>query len=122
LAAEKIWPSRSTWEICQKQGGDMRRVIRSNAELQAICLRSLKTCPGFERVSEILIQPRTAHAGGANWTLAAVRPRVDNEALRGARATIDRLQRSYQLSAMDSSAESRAVDRRGDQCSRALQQ
>jgi len=75
----------------------MRRTIRSSTELQEICLRSLKACPGFERVSEILIQPRTARAGGANWTLAAVKPRVDNDSLRGARATIDHLQRSYQL-------------------------
>jgi hypothetical protein len=105
-----------------KQGGDMRRVIRSNTELQAICLRSLKACPGFERVSEILIQPRTAHAGGANWTLAAVRPRVDNEALRGARSIIDRLQRSYQLSAIDPPADGIAINRRGDQSPSALQQ
>lgn len=79
----------------------MRRMIRSNAELQAICLQSLKACPGFERVSEILIQPRTSCSGGANWTLAAVKPRVDNTALRGARATIDYLQRSYQLPGAD---------------------
>jgi hypothetical protein len=83
----------------------MRRVIQSSAELQAICLQSLKTCPGFERVNEILIQPRNACSGGANWTLAAVKPRVDNDALRGARATIDLLQRSYQLDAADVEAE-----------------
>jgi len=71
--------------------------VRSSSELQAICLRRLKACPGFERVSEILIQPRDARPGGTNWILAAVRPRVDNDALRGARATIDHLQRSYRL-------------------------
>jgi hypothetical protein len=79
----------------------MRRVINSNTELQAICLQSLKACPGFERVNEILVQPRNPCSGGANWTLAAVKPRVDNDALRGARATIDRLQRSYQLGTAD---------------------
>jgi hypothetical protein len=83
----------------------MRRTIHSNAELQAICLQSLKTCPGFERVNEILIQPRSPCAGGANWTLAAVKPRVDNHALRGARATIDHLQRSYQLGTAEVRAE-----------------
>ena len=79
----------------------MRRMTRSSVELKAICLRSLKSCPGFERVSEILIQPREPCHGGANWTLAAVRPRVDNDALRGARETIAHLQQSYQLRAQD---------------------
>jgi hypothetical protein len=83
----------------------MRRIARSNVELKAICLRSLKTCPGFERVSEILIQPREPCQGGANWTLAAVRPRVDNDALRGARETIAHLQQSYQLRNQDGAPE-----------------
>lgn len=87
----------------------MHRVVRSSVELQAICLRRLKACPGFERVNEILIQPRTVHAGGANWTLAAVRPRVDNDALRGARETIDHLQRSYQLAAGEPRGENLAT-------------
>jgi len=89
----------------------MYRVVTSNAELQAICLRSLKACPGFERVNEILVQPRTVCAGGANWTLAAVRPRVDNDALRGARATIDRLQRSYQLPTLEARSKGFAMMR-----------
>ena len=75
----------------------MTREIRSNTELQSICLQSLKVCPGFEHVNEILIQPRETLQGGPNWTLAAVRPRVDNKALRAARAIIDMLQRSYEL-------------------------
>jgi hypothetical protein len=87
----------------------MYRVVASSTELQAICLRSLKACPGFERVNEILIQPRAVCAGGANWTLAAVRPRVDNEALRGARATIDRLQRTYQLPSLEVRSKSFAM-------------
>ena len=86
----------------------MHRVVRSS-ELQAICLRSLKACPGFERVNEILIQPRTVYAGGANWTVAAVRPRVDNDALRGARQTIDLLQRSYKLAAAEIRGENLAT-------------
>jgi hypothetical protein len=76
----------------------MARESRSNAELQTICLQSLKACPGFEQVNEILIQPRETVLGGPNWTLAAVRPRVDNKALRSARDVIDMLQRSYDLS------------------------
>ena len=79
----------------------MMREIRSSGELQAICLKTLKSCPGFEQVNEILIQPRETTEGGANWTLAAVRPRVDNKVLRGARETINMLQRSYQLNATD---------------------
>lgn len=83
----------------------MRRMVRSSVELKAICLRSLKSCPGFERVNEILIQPREPCSGGPNWTLAAVRPRVDNEALRGARETIAHLQQSYQLRSQDGAPE-----------------
>ncbi|MCI0599651.1 MAG: hypothetical protein L0Y60_09035 [Beijerinckiaceae bacterium] len=75
-----------------------RRRLRSPADLQQICLWTLKQCPGFERVNEILIQPRNGIAGSANWTLAAVRPRVDNHSLRAARETIGRLQQTYQLS------------------------
>ncbi len=77
----------------------MQREIRSSAELEAICLQTLKQCPGFERVDEIVIQPRPPVEGGANWTLAAVRPRVCNDVLRGARETIDELRRSYDLDA-----------------------
>ena len=75
----------------------MRREICSSVELQGICLRSLKTCPGFEHVSEILIQPRETFGEGTNWTLAAVRPRVSNNVLRAARGTIEMLQTSYEL-------------------------
>ena len=76
----------------------MEREIRSHAELRDICLRALKSCEGFERVDEILIQPRAAPSGGTNWTLAGFRPRVGNAALRGARDAIDQLRRSYELS------------------------
>jgi hypothetical protein len=76
----------------------MQREIRSHAELREICLRALKSCEGFERVDEILIQPRVA-PGGSNWTLAGFRPRVGNAALRGARGAIDRLRSSYELNA-----------------------
>ncbi len=79
----------------------MTREIRSGTELQAICLKSLQACVGFEHVNEVLIQPRESTQGGANWTLAAVRPRVDNRALRQARETIDMLQRSYELCSED---------------------
>jgi hypothetical protein len=80
----------------------VRREIRTSAELQEVCLRTLKKCPGFERVDAILIQPRDNSAcekseGAANWTVAAVRPRVDNRSLRGARETIGFLQQTYQL-------------------------
>ncbi len=75
----------------------MSREVCSSTELQSICLRSLKQCPGFEHVNEILIQPRESLEGGTNWTLAAVRPRVDNKVLRGARSTIQMLQTSYEL-------------------------
>lgn len=75
----------------------MSKEVCSSTELQGICLRSLKTCPGFEHVNEILIQPREPLAGGTNWTVAAVRPRVSNNVLRAARSTIDTLQRSYEL-------------------------
>jgi hypothetical protein len=83
-------------------GENIRREVRSSVELQDVCLRTLKQCPGFERVNAILIQPRDNSArdkseGAANWTVAAVRPRVDNQVLRGARETIGRLQRTYQL-------------------------
>jgi hypothetical protein len=72
---------------------------RSSVELQEVCLRTLKQCPGFERVNEIMIQSRdSAAAGSANWTLAAVHPRVDNHSLRAARETIGYLQQTYRLS------------------------
>jgi len=78
-----------------------RREVRSSAELQEVCLRTLKKCPGFERVDEILIQPRASGEGFANWTVAAVRPRVDNRFLRGARETIGFLQQTYQLNPVE---------------------
>ncbi|HEY8031530.1 MAG TPA: hypothetical protein VIF02_03870 [Methylocella sp.] len=70
---------------------------RSSAQLQEVCLQTLKKCPGFEQVNEILIQPRVAVNGSANWNLAAVRPRVDNRSLRAARETIGFLQQTYRL-------------------------
>ena len=82
-------------------GTYMTREARSSSELQTICLEKLKACPGFENVDEIAIQPRDTIEDGANWTLAAVRPRVDNKMLRAARGTIEMLQRSYQLHAAD---------------------
>jgi hypothetical protein len=75
----------------------IRHEVRSSAELQEVCLRTLKQCPGFEQVNEILIQPRDNAGGSANWTVAAVRPRVDNRSLRAARATIGFLQQTYRL-------------------------
>ena len=78
-------------------GEAIRREARSSAELQEVCLRTLKQCPGFEQVNEILIQPRDNAEGSVNWTLAAVRPRVDNRSLRAARETIGFLQQTYRL-------------------------
>jgi hypothetical protein len=78
-------------------GDTIQREVRSSAELQEVCLRTLKQCRGFERVDRILIQPRDNAEGFANWTLAAVRPRVDNRSLRAARETIGVLQQTYQL-------------------------
>ena len=75
----------------------MTREVCSSSQLQKICLAKLKTCPGFEHVDEILIQPRETLQGGTNWTLAAVRPRVHNNVLRAARGTIETLQKSYEL-------------------------
>jgi hypothetical protein len=91
----------------------VRRELRSSAELQEVCLRTLKKCPGFERVDAILIQPRDNidnPEGAANWTVAAVRPRVGNEFLRGARETIGLLQQTYQLNPAE--AQAHAIKRR----------
>lgn len=82
----------------------MARSACTSMELQGICLSSLKACPGFEHVNEILIQPRECFEGGTNWTLAAVRPRVSNNVLRGARGTIEMLQKSYELLASEAAA------------------
>lgn len=79
----------------------MVRKVCNSAQLQGICLDELKSCPGFEHVSEILIQPRETLEGGTNWTLAAVRPRVSNTVLRAARSTIEMLQTSYELTAAE---------------------
>jgi hypothetical protein len=79
----------------------MTRETRSCTELQAIILQSLKVCEGFEDIHEVSIQPRDHYEGGTNWTLAAVRPRVDGKILRNARETINYLQRSYELDAAD---------------------
>jgi hypothetical protein len=90
----------------------MNRETRSFAELQAVCLDTLKQCQGFERVNEVLVQPRESFAGAANWTLAAVRPRVDNNALRAARGTIDFLQKTYMLNEAEAVAAAQASRRR----------
>ena len=79
----------------------MSRKICNSMQLQGICLDKLRTCPGFEHVSEIMIQPREIFEGGTNWTLAAVRPRVPNTVLRAARSTIEMLQTNYELHAAD---------------------
>jgi len=79
-------------------GEIIRREVRSSVELQEVCLWTLKQCPGFERVNKIMIQPRDSGEGSANWTLAAVRPRVDNHSLRAARETIGLLRQTYRLS------------------------
>jgi hypothetical protein len=84
---------------------DMNRETRSFAELQAVCLRALRQCQGFEMVNEVLVQPRENSLGAANWTLAAVRPRVDNNALRAARGTIDFLQKTYWLDEAEAAAQ-----------------
>ena len=78
-----------------------RREIRSSAELQEVCLQTLRQCPGFERVDAVVIQPRDSVEGAANWTVAAIRPRVDNRYLRGARETIGFLQQTYRLSPLE---------------------
>jgi hypothetical protein len=77
----------------------MQRELRSHSQLRDICLRTLKSCEGFEQVDEILIQSRDPRAGGPNWALAGFRPRVANDALRAARGTIQMLQCSYALDA-----------------------
>ncbi len=94
-------------KLCDDRIGQetlMKREVCSSVELQGICLRSLRACPGFEHVSEILIQPRETLGGGTNWTLAAVRPRVSNNVLRAARGTIEKLQMTYELVAGEISA------------------
>lgn len=82
------------------------REVCSISSLQGICLQSLKQVPGFELVNEVSIQPRDSLEGGANWTLAAVRPRVGNQVLRDARGTIQMLQTNYELTPEDASARS----------------
>ena len=89
----------------------MTREVCSSSKLQTICLQSLKQCVGFEHVHEILIQPRESLEGGTNWTLAAVRPRVDNNVLRAARSTIEMLQTSYALT--DAELQNKQTRRRG---------
>jgi len=104
-------PSYSGWMRSAMTAETVRREVRSSAELQEVCLRTLKKCPGFERVDAIVIQPRDNIEGAANWTVAAVRPRVDNQFLRGARETIGLLQQTYQLNPVE--AQARSTKRRG---------
>jgi len=89
----------------------MTRQTRSGQELQEICLQTLKQCPGFEQVNEIIVQCRESDNGFANWTLAAVRPRVDNKVLRAARGTINMLQQTYQLNPNEISSRSQKNSR-----------
>ena len=89
--------SSAPWQAERMTAECVQREARSSAELQQVCLRALKQCPGFERVDAIVIQPRDSAMGAANWTVAAIRPRVDNRYLRGARETIGFLQKTYQL-------------------------
>ncbi len=89
----------------------MNRETRSSTELQTIIMQSLKVCPGFESIHDVMIQPREQCEGGTNWTLAAVRPRVDGKVLRGARETIDFLQQTYQLCEADA-VQARQMKRR----------
>ncbi len=103
-------PSLTSLEKIHSRRSDARQ-IRSCAELQAVCLDALKQCRGFEQVHEVLVQPRANPDGLANWTLAAVRPRVANEVLRGARGVIASLQETYLLSAAEPSP-SKAPPRR----------
>jgi hypothetical protein len=63
-------------------------------------------------VSEVLVQPREPSGDAANWTLAAVRPRVHNNALRAARGTIDFLQKTYRLNDAEAEAAAQASRRR----------
>ncbi|HEY0235058.1 MAG TPA: hypothetical protein VGC86_08405, partial [Afipia sp.] len=53
----------------------------------------------------VLDQPRENCEGAANWTVAAVRPRVDNTSLRAASGAIDFLQKTYQLNAEEAKAQ-----------------
>lgn len=67
--------------------------FKTCSELKAICLQTLRTCPGFEMVNEIVVRSNDVakRDGGTvsdrttNWMVAAVKPRVDNQSLRGAR-------------------------------------
>jgi hypothetical protein len=95
-----------------KVENDMNRETRSFAELQAVCLDTLKQCQGFEMVREVLVQSRETSEGAANWTVAAVRPRVDNNALRGARGAIDFLQKTYMLNEAEAQSAAQAARRR----------
>jgi hypothetical protein len=75
------------------------------SELEAICLQTLRACPGFEMVKEIVVRSNdvtkrddgTISDRTTNWIIAAVKPRVDNQSLRGAQETIRYLQTQYQM-------------------------
>jgi hypothetical protein len=79
--------------------------FKTCSELKAICLQSLRACPGFEMVKEVVVRPNdiVKRDDGkisdrtANWIVAAVKPRVDNQSLRGAQETILYLQAQYQM-------------------------
>jgi hypothetical protein len=75
--------------------------LKTCSELRAICLQTLRACRGFEMVEEIVVRSKhddgTVSDGTANWIVAAIRPRVDNQSLRGAQETIRHLQAHYQM-------------------------
>jgi hypothetical protein len=77
--------------------------IKTCSELSAICLRTLRTCPGFDMVKEVVVRPKdiavrdSGNVSAPNWIVAAIRPRVDNQSLRGAQETIRYLRAQYQM-------------------------
>jgi hypothetical protein len=72
-------------------------MLKSQSELETICLESLKMRPGFENTAVVRISPRDVTYGDANWQIAGIRPRVDATTLRTARDVIGRLQQTYKL-------------------------
>jgi hypothetical protein len=73
------------------------RMIKSQTELEMICLESLKMRPGFEYTTAVRISPRDVTYGNANWQIASIRPRIDAMTLRTARDVIGHLQGTYKL-------------------------
>jgi hypothetical protein len=77
--------------------------IKTCSELNAICLRTLRTCPGFALVKEVVVRPKDTairdrgNVSAPNWLVAAIRPRVNNQSLRVAQEMIRYLQAQYQM-------------------------